>query len=518
MQKLFFSLVALLLAGSSVQAQSSFREIDTLFLMTPNPCPGDTVYVIGHFLCNTGGITDLGSNVTQTGNIFYADEIVCQGLLQVITSFQDTFNLGALPQGSYSFQCDYYTADAGFYCQSPTLWDSAGFTFSVGPPNAQISNTGPSATICQGDSINLQGNPDPNITYQWLYNSAPIPGATASNYWASQAGTYQLIVSRCNFPDTSSIVNLAISIPQVNLSLPGNACDNDPGYPLTGGSPPGGTWTGPYVSGSNFDSFTAPQGTYGITYTYTDAFNCMGTATDSLLVAPSPQVSMSPFPAVCETDPPFALNGGQPSGGTYTGPGVSNGMFDPAAAGAGTHLISYTWSNASQCSGTATQPLPVNSAPATPTVTQVGDTLFSSAAQGNQWYNLAGPIPGATGNYYIPPFNGTYYVVTTDGLGCGSLASNSVVYTVTVGIPDQFASQWDVTWFSGAGSIRVNGLADTEFQLSLHDLQGKTLLHHTGRTDAGGGIQVHTGTAAQGLYLVRISTESGTSAKRLMIW
>lgn len=520
MQKLFFCLVIFLVAGVAVQAQSPYRRIDSLYLMTPNPCPGDSVSVIGEFVCNTGGISDMGSGVVQGGNTFFANETVCQGLLQVITYFKDTFHLGVLPQGSYTFKCDYYTADASFYCQFTTFWDSAGFAFTVGPPTAQIANGGPNSTVttCQNDSVLLLANTGPNITYQWLLNNAAIPGATDSTYWASQPGDYQVIVNRCNFPDTSGIVTLVVSIPAVNLNLPGNACDNDPGYPLTGGSPPGGYWSGPFVSGSNFDSFTAPVGWHVVTYTYIDSVNCSGNASDSLYVAPSPQVSLSAYPAVCETDPPFALSGGQPSGGVYTGAGVNNGIFDPAAAGPGTHLISYTWFNANQCSGTATQPLAVNPAPATPTITVVGDTLFSSAPNGNQWYNLAGPIPGATGNYYIPPVSGNYYVVTTDGFGCGSRPSNPVDFTVAVGIADQLASQWEVQWFSDAGSIQISGLADSYLELSLHDLQGKVLLHHAGRTDANGALRIETSAVANGMYLLRLATEDGTMAKRLLVW
>lgn len=44
---------------------------------------------------------------------------------------------------------------------------------------------------------------------------------------------------------------------------------------------------------------------------------------------------------VCQSDPPFNLTGANPPGGTFSGPGVSGNSFNPATAGAGTHIIQY---------------------------------------------------------------------------------------------------------------------------------------------------------------------------------
>ncbi len=52
-------------------------------------------------------------------------------------------------------------------------------------------------------------------------------------------------------------------------------------------------------------------------------------------------------------EPPFELTGGTPAGGEYSGPGVSNGMFDPQAAGLGEHTITYTYTDPNLCTGTA---------------------------------------------------------------------------------------------------------------------------------------------------------------------
>ncbi len=45
---------------------------------------------------------------------------------------------------------------------------------------------------------------------------------------------------------------------------------------------------------------------------------------------------------ICPNTPPIELTGGSPAGGTYSGPGVSGGIFNPATAGPGTHVITYS--------------------------------------------------------------------------------------------------------------------------------------------------------------------------------
>lgn len=72
-----------------------------------------------------------------------------------------------------------------------------------------------------------------------------------------------------------------------------------------------------------------------------------------LVISPPPIVIIGPFIDVCTTDPSFTITNGSPVGGTYAGPGVIGGVFDPAAAGPGTHAISYSFTDGNGCSGIA---------------------------------------------------------------------------------------------------------------------------------------------------------------------
>ncbi|MCB0532365.1 MAG: hypothetical protein H6574_06915 [Lewinellaceae bacterium] len=49
-----------------------------------------------------------------------------------------------------------------------------------------------------------------------------------------------------------------------------------------------------------------------------------------------------PHLMVCYDQPAFTLTGGMPAGGFFSGPGVSNNMFNPGAAGLGDHVITFS--------------------------------------------------------------------------------------------------------------------------------------------------------------------------------
>jgi hypothetical protein len=61
-------------------------------------------------------------------------------------------------------------------------------------------------------------------------------------------------------------------------------CSGTGSFPLTGGFPAGGNYSGPGVSGNVFNPASAGQGVHTITYTYTDSAGCTGTATQQVVV------------------------------------------------------------------------------------------------------------------------------------------------------------------------------------------------------------------------------------------
>lgn len=82
-------------------------------------------------------------------------------------------------------------------------------------------------------------------------------------------------------------------------------------------------------------------------------YNGMTVATSAVTVVPIPEVSFYLVEDnISINGNPIPLNG-YPSGGTYSGPGIKDGVFYPALAGVGIHQIVYTVNNG-VCSNSAT--------------------------------------------------------------------------------------------------------------------------------------------------------------------
>ena len=94
---------------------------------------------------------------------------------------------------------------------------------------------------------------------------------------------------------------------------------------------------------------------------------CLDDSIKVITVNAAPKVQFNNIPNTCLLVPPFQITqvvpggGGVPGTGVYTGPGVSpTGIFNPAAAGIGTHTILYTYtSSAAGCVDTASKTITV---------------------------------------------------------------------------------------------------------------------------------------------------------------
>ena len=73
-----------------------------------------------------------------------------------------------------------------------------------------------------------------------------------------------------------------------------------------------------------------------------------------------PTVSFSGLASsYCLIAPTVTLTG-SPAGGTFSGPGISGNTFNPGTAGAGTHNITYSYTNVLGCTNTSTQTVTVS--------------------------------------------------------------------------------------------------------------------------------------------------------------
>lgn len=91
-----------------------------------------------------------------------------------------------------------------------------------------------------------------------------------------------------------------------------------------------------------------------------------------------------PNDTACIYTPAFALTPGTPTGGTYSGTGVSGGMFDPSVAGVGTWTITYSYTDGNGCTNTATQTIYVDACAGVNTIViDNGFNVYPNPSNGN---------------------------------------------------------------------------------------------------------------------------------------
>lgn len=193
----------------------------------------------------------------------------------------------------------------------------------------------PTANTCQGDPVNFLVTvfPKANVLFNPASQAFCSGGTTAINLSSSVTGT---VVTYAWSGSGSS----------GNVSGFSTGSGNLISQPLTN-------------TGNLIETVT-----YSVIPT---ANNCTGQTNNvNVSVDPLPVVTYTACTDIITTTSakPVRLKGGLPPGGTYSGPGVTAGFFNPSSAGTGTHTIDYAYSNTWGCNGNSTQSITVVSPPA----------------------------------------------------------------------------------------------------------------------------------------------------------
>ena len=151
-------------------------------------------------------------------------------------------------------------------------------------------------------------------------------------------------------------------LPLVNAGVDFSKCGNQTAFVLSSGTPIGGIWSGTgVINDSIFNPSIMSVGSYSLLYTYTNSDNCTSSDTLIFTVISAPTTSAGNDTTVCQNANPFQLSGFTPSGGTWSGRGVSStGLFNPSSAGAGMDTLVYSFSGGSNCNGLDTLYIMVN--------------------------------------------------------------------------------------------------------------------------------------------------------------
>ena len=200
----------------------------------------------------------------------------------------------------------------------------------------------PVAPMCSGDVAISLTSVDGGGTWSGT-------GVTGSNFDPSLAGngthtiTYT-ITGMCG--DTDQIdIDVADSY-DATITASAVLCTTDSPVTLVAVDG-GGTWSGTGVTNAStgeFDPLIAGAGTHTITYVI--AGSCGDTDTEDIIVETTPDASVNPAGPFCRTDVAYQLVSAT-GGGTWTADcgacvDAVTGMFDPAVAGAGTWVITYS--------------------------------------------------------------------------------------------------------------------------------------------------------------------------------
>ncbi|MFI5171304.1 MAG: T9SS type A sorting domain-containing protein [Chitinophagales bacterium] len=210
---------------------------------------------------------------------------------------------------------------------------------------APVVDLGGDASFCEGSFLILDAT-NPSSTYLWS------TGETTSSITVSVEGIYSVTVTNTDGCEAFDEVVIGMfTSPVIDLGPDTEICDGT--SIILDAATPSCTYV--WNTGSTASSITVTEeGLYSVEVT--NSFGCVDEDEIFISVIPSPDVSITlTDTTICSDAAPVILTGGSPAGGIYSGDGITDGVFDAAAAGLGVHEITYTFTDVNGCSGEAVQ-------------------------------------------------------------------------------------------------------------------------------------------------------------------
>jgi len=286
-------------------------------------------------LCSNGTSYSLIGDVNVTGGSFFSNNGGVVGL---------NFNPSLVSVGIYEVTYNY--TDPITTCEN----SDSRFVTVIDP---QVVTVGGDINVCiDGGLYDLTSVPVSILGGSWSG-----PGVSGSDFNPASAGigSHDIIYTVDDGDGCESTGNKTLiveDLPVVDAGSDAFVCSGAPLVALDGtGSPSGGSWSGLYVLGGNFDVSSSGSGTFTVTYTYISPIGCVNFDTKDIIVDAGTTVNAGPDIDVCESDALLDLASRvSPGGGSFVGPGINGNNFDPDV-GPGSYTITYTLANEFGCNG-----------------------------------------------------------------------------------------------------------------------------------------------------------------------
>ena len=343
---------------------------------------------------------------------------------------------------------------------------------------APVVDAGANQSVCIGGSATIGGantasGVNPPFTFVWS-DPLTLNNIAIANPIATPTTTTNYIITVTDFKGcvNSDTVTVTVNqLPNAAITPVSSICVIEPALTLSAATT-GGTWTGNGITSTTngtFNPTTAGIGTHTITYSVTDNNGCSNSSTTTITVVAAPDASFTAPAQICVTATPVNLTA-TTAGGTWTGSGMSaTGIFNPSAAGVGSHKVYY--SVTSTCTVMDSATIVVNALPSAAITGQSQICINASPI------TLSGATAGGTfsgngisGSTFDPAVAGVgiskvYYSVTNTN-GCSNIDSLSITVnalpnaTITVINPLCFdAAPVQLTAATTGGSWMGNGIS-----------------------------------------------------------
>ncbi len=319
-----------------------------------------------------------------------------------------------------------------------TTWMDANLPGTCTPSVAAFYTNTPS--VCAGDSVKFHDNSTLYPTsWSWSFPGGSPSTSTLQNpkILYTTPGVYSVTLTATNPGGTGAPVTMTSyitvnALPSVTVNSP-SLCIGQPAT-LTGSGANTYLWSTTAITNP---ISVSPSVTTSYTVTGTNtATGCINTAVSTVTVNALPVVNAGASIILCNVPVPTTLTGFSPSGGTWTGAGVTTGgVFTPSAPG--NFVLTYTYTNSiTTCSNSDTMVVTVannavvNAGAGFHTCPNSSIVSLGGAPSGGVWSGT-----GVAGNTFNPVVAGIGNYILTYSYNQGTCSGSDTIMVTVNSLP-----------------------------------------------------------------------------------